>query len=365
MAVAVVLIHSYSSIKVDVDTISAHAFSMSTILGYIRILFATVIAHSAVPLFFIISGYLFFNKVKVFDKKIYIQKVKKRFHSLFVPYILWNILFVLWSLMPKVLSSLFLGKPWSRISEYFSDRGYFHMLWDCEVWDQMVNWMGMSIHNSGPVLMPFWFMRDLMLMVLITPFIYWGHKKAKGIFMLIIALIYFSGFRLPCFSSTLELALFYFSFGSFFAIQGRDFTEIVKSFKYAIGSVAIILMGTLTYLGSMFGGLAGTIIYPFVIFMECLFFIVLASLLCVRSRKVYDFSKRMASATFFIYAFHIFVLPYIMRAANKACGTGVLWQFISFILIPLVCIVICVACYWFMKKYVPKMLGVLIGERIL
>lgn len=117
------------------------------------------------------------------------QKVKKRFHSLFVPYILWNVFYVLWSLLPKVLSSLLLGKPWHRIGEYFSDKGYFHMLWDCEVWDQMVNWMGMNIHNSGPVLMPFWFMRDLMVMVLITPIIYWGHKKSRGMFMLLIMVV--------------------------------------------------------------------------------------------------------------------------------------------------------------------------------
>lgn len=239
------------------------------------------------------------------------------------------------------------------------------MLWDCEVWDQMVNWMGMSIHNSGPVLMPFWFMRDLMIIVLITPIIYWGHKKSRGAFMLLMSLIYFSGFRWSCFSSTLVLALFYFCFGAFFSIQGRDFIQVATKFRYMIGGVAVILMGVLTYLGSMFGGIAGTIIYPFVIFMECLLFIVLASLLCIRSRKVYDFCKRMASATFFIYAFHIFVLPYIMRAVNKVCGTGVLWQIISFVIIPLVCIVICVACYWLLKRYMPKTLGVLVGERIL
>ncbi len=48
-----------------------------------------LIGHIGVPLFFFISGYLFFTK-RVLIRK-YISSIKKRVKSLLVPYVLWNI----------------------------------------------------------------------------------------------------------------------------------------------------------------------------------------------------------------------------------------------------------------------------------
>ena len=46
------------------------------------------IVRIAVPMFFLISGYLFFYKFKP-SKEAFLNKYKKRFKSLFIPYFLW------------------------------------------------------------------------------------------------------------------------------------------------------------------------------------------------------------------------------------------------------------------------------------
>lgn len=51
------------------------------------------IGEMAVPLFFFISGFLFFYKTD-FNLSIYRLKLKRRFHSLFIPYLFWNIAYI-------------------------------------------------------------------------------------------------------------------------------------------------------------------------------------------------------------------------------------------------------------------------------
>lgn len=48
-----------------------------------------MIASAAVPLFFAISGYMFFWGINSFNKDTYIKKLKKRIQSLLVPYLFW------------------------------------------------------------------------------------------------------------------------------------------------------------------------------------------------------------------------------------------------------------------------------------
>ena len=52
--------------------------------------FSEVLPQIGVPLFFIISGYLFFHKDQ-FDCHVYKQKLLKRARTLLVPYLLWNL----------------------------------------------------------------------------------------------------------------------------------------------------------------------------------------------------------------------------------------------------------------------------------
>ena len=48
-----------------------------------------IFADCAVAAFFIILAYLFFSN---FEMNIYIRRLKSKFHTLFIPYIMWSII---------------------------------------------------------------------------------------------------------------------------------------------------------------------------------------------------------------------------------------------------------------------------------
>lgn len=74
LAVLVVFIHSFGA-KIDVERLHSCGFSRLAVYDYIRLFFSVVIARSAVPIFFIISGDLLFLKVEEYNKTVYISEI--------------------------------------------------------------------------------------------------------------------------------------------------------------------------------------------------------------------------------------------------------------------------------------------------
>src|SRR3712207_2315194 len=111
-------------------------------------------------LFFAISGYLFFRAER-FDAAVYGQKMRRRWHTLVVPYLLWNTiawgiyLFCLY-LMPAMVGSGV--KPLASTS--LSDVLRLFLATDGTVAD------------SAPINGPLWFLRNLIVLSAATPLYY-------------------------------------------------------------------------------------------------------------------------------------------------------------------------------------------------
>ena len=97
LAVAVVFIHSFGiPSEYALPSLNISSFSGMDFFNLIRICFSHVITHVAVPIFYLISGYLFFFRLKDFDfRRGYLEKIKSRLHTLVIPYILWNLISIL------------------------------------------------------------------------------------------------------------------------------------------------------------------------------------------------------------------------------------------------------------------------------
>lgn len=370
LAILVVFVHGFGS---DIDVAELHASGLTglAVYDYIRLFFSVVIARSAVPIFFIISGYLLFLKVEEYNKVVYISKLRKRLHSLVIPYFSWILLLILWTLMFKIGGILLHGKPWTGILEYFQENGYLHMLWNCSVWEERTTWLGIETHNSGPVLLPFWYMRDLIMMVVISPVIYWLIKKAKIIFIISLLAIYVFDIRVSWMSGTFTCASLFFSMGAYFAIIKQDFTEVLWKWRYLICPIAILLMIYQTYSGSAMGNTMSLMIHPWLVIIQSFAIIIVASVLC-RYQKVYETNKKLARYSFFIYAFHPFILTYEIKAFKKIAllvdnqiPISDTWYMmtLNYIAIPLICVGVCIGIYRFMLKFIPDVLEVIVGER--
>ncbi len=81
LAVMVVFIHSGNKPFVDSGE-------------WIRVMFADVIPAIAVPLFFLISGYLFFRGLERWNWDEWMKKMYRRVHTLLIPYLIWTTLYI-------------------------------------------------------------------------------------------------------------------------------------------------------------------------------------------------------------------------------------------------------------------------------
>lgn len=98
LIVAVVFIHSEPHIFIT------HDLDNYKIYEIIFFLLSKTVAGAAVPIFFFISGFLFFYHGD-FSASQYIKKCKNRIHTLLIPYIIWNIIVYVILLLKQHLSS--------------------------------------------------------------------------------------------------------------------------------------------------------------------------------------------------------------------------------------------------------------------
>lgn len=364
LAILVVFVHGFGA-DINVTELHASGFTGLAIYDYVRLFFSVVISRSAVPIFFIISGYLLFLKVKDYSKSVFMVKLRKRWHSLVVPYFSWILLFILWNLMFKVGGVLLHGKPWTGVFDYFQENGYLHLLWNSSVWEERTTWLGLETHNSGPVLLPFWYMRDLIMMVILSPIIYWIIKKIKIIFILFLIVIYVFDIRFPWISGTFSSAGLFFSVGAYFAIKKQDFTDILWKWRYPICSITILLMVCQTYSGSAMGDMVSRMIHPWLVIFQSFALIIVASHLC-KYPYLYGANKKLSKTSFFIYALHTFILGYIISMIKKVMPMQDTWYMMTFIYLtaPLLCVALCIGIYWMFQKVMPGILRVMVGERL-
>ena len=80
--------------------------------------FSRMIAATAVPLFFVISGFLYFNNVEKISLALWSKKTKSRVVSLLVPYLFWNMITLLFYFIVQLLLPDMVSGKNVPISEY-------------------------------------------------------------------------------------------------------------------------------------------------------------------------------------------------------------------------------------------------------
>ena len=112
-------------------------------------------------MFFCMSGYLFARNVHTAQEVG--LKLKKRLRTLLIPYVLWNVIFVLWYVILALIPVL---SRFNNSSDMLD--GYFGgTLWK-------------SFYNLfvKPTAFQLWFLRDLLVMLTLTPLLWWITQKS-------------------------------------------------------------------------------------------------------------------------------------------------------------------------------------------
>lgn len=192
-----------------------------------------VLTSFAVPGFFMCSGFLYYLNFSGLDS--YNRKSISRFKSLTIPYLFWISfsLFITWFLQDVLGFARLFGAGEMKLIREFTFSDFINSFW--------------NVRDGAPFLFTMWFLRDLMVCMIVTPQLYLllRGKYAKVVLgvMLILSLIGLS------YSHVAMSSVFWFSLGAFVSIHKIDiFIKIRKFRKIIIGAgLLLVLAYSLAY----------------------------------------------------------------------------------------------------------------------
>lgn len=352
MIVMVAYIHYFESFKTGQESVG------NDVYNNLMILMSHVISRATVPTFFLVSGYYFFHNTE-FNFDVFKVKLRKRLRSLVVPYVLWLSLFIILTVIMKYGGSIIRERTFDNVWGYFSENGWFNMFWNCSEWPFRTSWIGKPLNSSGPIFIPLWFVRDLVVCCILSPFIHWCIKHLGILFLGLLLFRYFTGIIPSVTGFTINV---YFVIGAYLSINRKNIiVEAAKIKKFAYLLTAILLPFMVYYDGSYTE--VGNILYPFWVVVLVVSYINIAT--AIVSRGWLRQPASMPKSSFFIYCLHaMFVMGYCGRFMMKVIPSDH-WFLASvrYMLVPLLCVAICYTIYMIMNRYTPKLLAVLTGNR--
>lgn len=278
LIVMVVFLHSYN---IDIKQGGKVLVFAKDWNWFIQNFISNGLTRIAVPMFFLISGYLFFLDQKFELQDIWI-KIKKRFRTLVVPYLIWTLFGLL---LYFILQSI----PQSQ--SFFTKK----LIKDYTV----LEWLN-AIFNE-PIPYQLWFLKDLIVMVFLSPIIYFAIKNLRAVFLL--AIFGFWLFNQDTVFLTSE-ALLFFSLGIYINIQAKKGIEMPRLNTVLLALIWIGLLLTKTVFGFYN--------FPEIYIMLCLKASIITGLLAFW--QLYDlvakthlkatFLDKWIGLSFFLYAFH-------------------------------------------------------------
>ncbi len=341
LTLAVVFIHANHGPAIINDLVfselSSHDF-FGLFAGFI----VYWVACAAVPLFFFISGLLYFYNVKQLNYKTYKEKTKKRFFSLCIPYLIWNSV----ALLMAGLYSCFTMT--GSINSTFLFEQFLKFDWIQAYWYED--------SNNLPVLYALWFVRDLIVISLLSPIFYLACKYYWGIFLSIISICYFTGnwFGIPGLGLS---GCFYFYLGALLSIKGWAYIEKASKATLPALSLSIFFFVYKTY--DTFHGGSYTP-GPVGIFLNSLTIFLLAYLFCSRSN--FQFPSILIKSTMFVYCWHGLSLIGGMAIVNKVMELSGVPNAIIFWTIPFIVYFISTSFYYILNRYMPRFYHIICGR---
>ena len=313
-----------------------------------------VLAHVAVPLFFFISGYLFFNGLGEWKWSQYAGKLRRRVMTLLVPYLVWNtiaiVVYLLIDLKPASLTAVW---------DFLDENGYWNLYWSSSVWNgARMNWFGLSAYMTGPLLVPLWFLRDLMVVMVLSPLLWCLLRFLRGWGLLLLVLCHVLIMGIAGFTTTTFL---FFGAGAYCSFNCIDPTRWTWKYRYFIYLAALALWGIETCCDGYLTPV-GNKLFPLFEIVGSLAVLNLATAL-VRTGS--HFPQLLSSSAFFIYVSHVVLFLRVARAVSYRLfhSGGAMSTAVSYLFTAVLTVALCVVCYWLLRKFAPRLCAFLTGAR--
>lgn len=324
----------------------------------------------AVPTFFAISGLLFFRDAHCLTHVV--DKLRRRVHSLLIPYLIACPLYIAICVgvqLAPFTASNSNGDISPILSQPFLDLLY------TTYWDV----------SNGPYHM--WFVRDLMLCMLLTPPLLYvvnavrpiepvgtkvdetPHYATHSIGDLcrsqwpwgVVAVLMITQVFLPSLSIVPIRAVAYFTLGAVAGRSGLAFRHIPKTLTLALLLASVLLATNRAFQLIEITPILATL--STLVAMVALH--ALTGELFKRGFRLqrHQMIARVCRASFFIYLYHAPLLNVPRKLIVLLLGRSELGFSVSFLLSPIIFALLATGLYLLLRRYVPRLLGILTGGR--
>ena len=307
LILGVVFIHAYDPVF----------NSMGTTGDFIRNFISYGLASIAVPAFFFKSGFLFFYETEWSDAAYY-KKLKTRFRTVLVPFLLWNLLALIYMFV-------FFNIPRSETFQ-------------------------------------FWFIRELIVLILLTPIFHILHKRKPVVVLAIFLVIWlFFDWSHPEFLSPFSVMasmmpiLFFFA-GSVFAIKKQ------QPFVTDMYGIIVSLVSVAAFAADTIIKPPGTLLHNVGVMTGLAAILYLSKFLQIK--RIKPVFLWLGNASFFVFAFHepflATTLPNILQIIKPANDAQKLAFYLA---TPLVMTGLALSVYVLLARFLPWSTAILTGGR--
>lgn len=303
-----------------------------------------MIGRCAVPLFYMISGYLFFLKVPDGMTSIY-GKMRKRVGTLVVPYIIGCMFFVGFGVLMAVLPG---------VSKYMNSS--VMPLFSKPI-GEILRSIFYDADNGAPCAFQLWFLRDLILIVATSPLWHLCLKHLKwGFVAVVFVLTYFDVPHVPFYS------LFWFVLGGQLTKAKIEMGGVSGRIKVAIFGLFLIISIVQLLSPDMleWNLLRIPIIMLGIIGIWGLYDAFVENKFCLSNHKWLGIACQF---TFFIYLFHEPTLNIVRKLIVVVLGKNELGYLASYLISPWIFSVCAVFAGLLFRKYLPRVYNVCTGGR--
>lgn len=351
LAVLVVFIHS----KFDQSTIDfadgSMQISFPLYVEIIQMIFTSVLGGVSVPLFFVISAYLFFAKPKSAK-----ENIKSKFKSIVVPCIFWTVLtiFLYFAAQSFSFSRNYFSKPENIIrSWHFSD--FVQAFFARKV---------SSADYYHPLVYQFWYLRNLLIFMIFSPLIkFFAGRFPFSYFCAVLAaaLLRMAG----VFPDPLWIfpALFYFSLGFYAVSHIQKILDLLDSVRWKDFLFAYIVFAVLSMYFSLTENLGSSVVGFLRTNFTILLFVKIAGNFS-KNEVVFKKLSALSSYSFWIYAAHApFVVTSIKKLISRAIPMRGIFILVQFFATAFFCTAFLMIFGFLLKKFLPGLFAFTTGGR--
>ncbi len=354
LIVMVLFIHT-SLLDTEIGGTSVIQEGQYPVFEFVAHLVGGNVARVRIPLFFFISGFLFFSRADFSGVRyspspaFYLGKFRRRINTLLIPYLFWNLAcFAVTAVAGTFVGSEFAGGDKTPADYVFSD--WLEIFWQYK--------------NGMPADQPLWFMRDLIILTLCTPLVFIMVRHLKTAAVAVLGLCWAADFWFDPVVGLSIPGVFWFSFGAFFSANGKDFLNVFMPLRRISLIVFLLLVAAETTLWKLgapdsrwldflynTGVLAGSLA-------------ILAWTARGLEKGVLGVSPLLVSSAFFVYAFHSKPLTFLNRFfLLHLSPVNDFTLIVAYVAIPAAVVLAAICVYAALKKCLPRLTNIITGGR--